>query len=209
MLPGEPQRRIELGDESPRQRRDRVRQPHFGLTLTRSRSDDREVDRRPLDLRLIRRLLACMRPHARTRNILLLFVVLRAIQLPLVAWTTGAVINGPITQKAGWEAVTLGAVAYLVLAGITQFCFHYRQRLALEIGEAVIHDLRRDLFAHLQKMPMSYYSTTKTGRIISRITSDCEALRIGVQDVLFVSLVGTGQMVVAALFMAWYDLVMF
>jgi len=56
---------------------------------------------------------------------------------------------------------------------------------------------------------MSYYSTTKTGRIISRITSDCEALRIGVQDVLFVSLVGTGQMLVAALFMAWYDLVLF
>jgi len=191
------------------QRRDRVRQPHFGLTLTRSRTDDREVDRRPLDLRLIRRLLAYMRPHARLRNTLLLFVVLRAIQLPLVAWTTGAVINGPITRKDGWEAVTLGAVGYLVLAGITQFCFHYRQRLALEIGEAVIHDLRRELFAHLQKMPMSYYSTTKTGRIISRITSDCEALRIGVQDVLFVSLVGTGQMLVAALFMAWYDLVMF
>jgi ATP-binding cassette subfamily B protein len=191
------------------QRRDRASQPHSGLTLTRSKLDDREPDKRPLDLGLIRRLLAYMRPHARTRDILLVFVVLRAIQLPLVAWTTGAVINGPITHKSGWEAVALGGAGFLLLAGITQFCFHYRQRLALEIGEAVVHDLRNELFAHLQKMPMSYFNTTKTGRIISRITSDCEALRVGVQDVLFVSLVGTGQMLVAALFMAWYDLVLF
>lgn len=191
------------------QRRDRASQPHAGLTLTRSKPDEREPDKRPLDLGLIRRLLAYMRPHARTRNLLLVFVVLRAIQLPLVAWMTGAVINGPITAKSGWEAVALGAAGFLLLAGITQFCFHYRQRLALEIGEAVVHDLRNELFAHLQKMPMSYFNTTKTGRIISRITSDCEALRVGVQDVLFVSLVGTGQMLVAAAFMAWYDLALF
>jgi ATP-binding cassette, subfamily B, bacterial len=192
------------------QTRDRRSKEHFGVTLThRQPEKDREADKRPLDLKLIRRLLAYMRPHARMRNILLVFVVLRAIQLPLVAWVTGEVINGPITQKADWTAVVGGAAAFLVLAGVTQFCFHYRQRLALEIGEAVIHDLRNELFIHLQRMPMAYYNTTKVGRIISRMTSDCEALRVGVQDVLFVSLVGTGQMLVAAAFMAWYDLVLF
>jgi ATP-binding cassette subfamily B protein len=67
----------------------------------------------------------------------------------------------------------------------------------LELGEAVIHDLRQEIYEHLQRMPMSFYNKTKIGRIISRVTSDCEALRVGVQDVLFVSLVGVGQMLMA------------
>ena len=72
-----------------------------------------------------------------------------------------------------------------------------------------IHDLRREIFAHLQAMPMSFYNTTKIGRIISRVTSDCEALRVGVQDVLFVTLVGVGQMLVAASIMLYYDWALF
>jgi len=56
---------------------------------------------------------------------------------------------------------------------------------------------------------MSYFNRTKVGRIISRMTSDCEAMRIGVQDVLFVSLVGGGQMVVSAAIMLYYDRVLF
>jgi ATP-binding cassette subfamily B protein len=56
---------------------------------------------------------------------------------------------------------------------------------------------------------MSFYNQTKIGRIISRVTSDCEALRVGVQDVLFVSLVGVGQMLTAAALMLYYDWALF
>ncbi len=54
-------------------------------------------------------------------------------------------------------------------------------------------------------MPMSYYAKTKTGRVIGRITSDCDAVRVGVQDVLFVTLVQLGQMIGSAALMAYYD----
>jgi ATP-binding cassette subfamily B protein len=100
-------------------------------------------------------------------------------------------------------------VGLLALAGSTQIVFHFRQRLALELGEAVIHDLRREIFAHLQRMPLSFYNKTKIGRIISRVTSDCEALRVGVQDVLFVSVVGAGQMLVAGSLMLYTDWALF
>ena len=56
---------------------------------------------------------------------------------------------------------------------------------------------------------MSFYHRTKLGRIISRMTSDVEDVRIGVQEVLFVSLVQVGQMGVAAAFMLWYDPLLF
>mgnify|MGYP003340355401 CR=1 FL=1 len=83
--------------------------------------------------------------------------------------------------------------ALLAIAALTQVTFHFRYRFALEIGEAVIHDLRQEIFSHLQRMPMSFFQRTKTGRLISRMTSDCEAMRVGVQDVLFVGIVGLGR----------------
>ena len=86
---------------------------------------------------------------------------------------------------------------------------HYRQRLALELGEAVVTDLRKALFAHIQRMPMRWFHQTKVGRVISRMTSDVEDLRLGVQDVLFVSLVQIGQMLIAATAMLWYDATLF
>jgi ATP-binding cassette subfamily B protein len=179
-------------------------------SLTAGKGDpDREVDKRPLDLGLIRRLIGYMRPYAAKRNGLFVCVLLRAIQLPLINWSIAAIINQLIDKRAPWSHILAGCGGLLALCASTQLVFHFRQRLALELGEAVIHDLRSAIFQHLQRLPMSFYSRTKIGRIISRVTSDCEALRVGVQDVLFVSLVGVGQMTVAAAVMIYYDPVLF
>jgi ATP-binding cassette subfamily B protein len=167
-----------------------------------------EAEQRPLDLGLIRRLFSFTKAHSRKRNWLLALVVLRAVQLPMLAWAIGAVINGPVArhdERGLWWA----AFGFLGLAALTQFSFHHRQRLALELGEAVVHDLRNEIFRHLQRMPMSFYNRTRLGRMISRMTSDAEAVRVGVQDVLFVSLVQGGQMLVAAAMMLYYDPVLF
>lgn len=179
------------------------------LSITAPRKDEREPDKRPLELKLITRLIGYMRPYAVRRNWLIAMVIIRSIQLPLIAWTIGSIIEGPIAHHAPLSAILWGAFGLLVLAGSTQIVFHFRQRLALELGEAVIHDLRQEIYEHLQRMPMSFYNKTKIGRIISRVTSDCEALRVGVQDVLFVSLVGVGQILTAAALMAYYDWALF
>ena len=101
------------------------------------------------------------------------------------------------------RALGLGGISSLLI--FTAVIFRYRIHLSLILGEVVIQDLRRDLFAHLQKLGMRYYDRTKVGAIISRMTSDAEALRRGIQDVVFVSMVNAGHMVVASLIMAWYD----
>jgi ATP-binding cassette, subfamily B, bacterial len=94
---------------------------------------------------------------------------------------------------------------YFALALFTVVTFHFRQRFALELGEAVVHDMRTDLFAKLMTMPMSFFNQTKFGRIISRMTSDIDSVRAGVQDVAFVLVVQGLQMAVSAALMAWYD----
>ena len=68
--------------------------------LTQVRSEDLdELNLRPLEMQLIWRMLRYTKPHARKRNWLFVSVILRAIQLPLLAWGIGAVINGPIAHR--------------------------------------------------------------------------------------------------------------
>ncbi len=178
-------------------------------TLTRlSPREEREDDQRPLDFRLIARLFSYTRPYAARRNWLLVWVIVRSIQLPSLTWVIAAVINGPIARRDGM-GVVWGAAGFTALALSTQWVMHYRQLYALELGEAVVRDLRIALFSHLQRMPMVFFHRTKVGRIISRMTSDIEEVRVGVQEVLFVSLVQIGQMAVAAAFMLWYDAFLF
>jgi ATP-binding cassette subfamily B protein len=176
--------------------------------LTRVDRSDAEADKRPLDAGLIMRLYRYTQPHARKRNGLLLMVVLRSVQLPCLTWILAAVIRGPIAE-GDQQGLLFGALGFLALALFTQWVMHYRQRWALELGEAVVCDLRNDVFRHLQRMPMSFFHKTKVGRIISRMISDVEDIRIGVQEVLFVSLVQLGQMIVAAAFMLYYDATLF
>ncbi len=175
------------------------------LTLTRyQRERENEADKRPLDLGLIRRLFRYTRPHAAIRNWLTFLVVVRAIQLPFLAWMIGAVINGPIT-RGDTRGTVVGAVAFCLLTAATQFTFVFRSRLALLMGERVIHDIRLELFGHLLAMPLSFYNKTKLGRIISRMTTDVEAVRAGVQDVFFVTCVQGGQMVASSVMMLIID----
>ena len=174
-----------------------------------------EAPERPLDFGLIRRLFSYTQPYAAKRNWLLVLVLVRAIQLPFLSWLIGRVVKTielavkapaaerDLTGTLNWSLVFIG------MALTTQLSFHFRQRLALELGESVMQDLRRDIFQHLLRMPLSFFNRTKLGRMISRITSDADAVRVGVQDVLFVSLVQGGQMFFAGLAILYYDWVMF
>ena len=169
-----------------------------------------EEDRKggKLDFGLIRRLMGYTRPYRRQRNWLLAIVILRSIQLPLLAWAIGAAIDGPI-RGGDVEGTFWAAGLFALLAAFTQITFHFRSKLALHLGEHVIRDLRLALFGHLQSMTMSFYNRTRIGRILSRMTTDIEAMRVGVQDVLFVSLVQGGQMIVSAGLMLYYDWMLF
>src|SRR5262249_484051 len=82
---------------------------------------------------------------------------------------------------------------------------HFRQRLALELGELVAHDMRSELFLQLMDEPMSFFNKTKFGRIISRLTSDIESIRVGRQEVVFVGIVQGMRRRVSAVLMAWCD----
>jgi ATP-binding cassette subfamily B protein len=156
----------------------------------------------------VRRVLGYTKPYAWKRNGIFIVTSLRAVQKPVLAWSIGAVINGPITG-GDWTGTVWGAIGFMVWAVFTELTFHFRQRWALELGESVVHDLRRDVYAHLQKMPLVFFHTTKLGRILSRVVTDIEMVRRGVQQVFFFSLLLFGQMIGTAAFMLYYNPVLF
>lgn len=174
----------------------------------RARDDDDDEQFRPLEWGLIRRLFGYTRSVAAKRNALIVLTLIRSAQLPAFSWLTATIINGPITGR-DMAALTLALVGYAALALSTDGLFHFRQRFALEIGESVVNQLRAEIFAQVQRQPMSFFHRVKLGRIISRVTSDVEALRVGIQDVLFVCVIQAGSMLFAAIVMAWSDWTMF
>jgi len=69
--------------------------------------------------------------------------------------------------------------------------------------------MRAEIFDHVSRMPMSFFHRVKLGRILSRVTSDVESLRLGIEHVVFVGIVQLGQMMFAAAVMAFTDWVLF
>jgi len=166
--------------------------------------EEREADRAPLQMALIRRIFHYTKPYAAKRNWLFALTFIRGLQLPALAWLIGQTITGPIAHREV-AGIFCYAAGYFALALVTVVNFHFRQRFALELGEAVVHDMRTDLFRKLMTMPMSFFNQTKFGRIISRMTSDIDSVRAGAQDVAFVLVVQGLQMATSAALMAWYD----
>ena len=75
------------------------------------------------------------------------------------------------------EALTVSMVLrlsalYIVLRVIDTSANYFMQSIGHVMGTHIETDMRRDMFAHLQRLPHAYYSTTKIGQLMSRITTD-------------------------------------
>ncbi len=176
--------------------------------ITFYRDEERERDQAPLEFGLIRRIASYTRPYAFKRNALFVLTFLRGLQLPLLAWMIGRTLSGPIADRDA-RGIATHAAAYFGLALFMVVTLHFRYRYALELGEAVAHDMRNDLFRKLTTLPMSFFTRTKFGKLISRLTSDIDSIRLGVQDVAYVMIVQGMQMAVSAVLMLWYDWILF
>jgi ATP-binding cassette subfamily B protein len=176
--------------------------------LVLDQSQEREPTQRPLDWTIVRRVFGYTEPYAKKRNALFGLVFMRAVQIPALSWVVASLVSGPIARH-DLESTAWGVTGFFFLVVVTDVIFHYRMRLALELGESVVRDLRNDIFRHLLTMPMSFFHRTKLGRIIGRVTSDVDTVRTGVQDVTFVSVVQAGTMLVATGLMIHYDWLLF
>jgi ATP-binding cassette, subfamily B, multidrug efflux pump len=73
----------------------------------------------------------------------------------------------------GVSLVSLGFLAALLLSFAVQFL---QVRIMQNVGQQTLYDLRRDIFERLQRLPMSFYDRSPVGRLVTRVTTDVDAL---------------------------------
>jgi ATP-binding cassette subfamily B protein len=81
--------------------------------------------------------------------------------------------HGGSIGEVTYYAALIGAAA--VAQGIVRT---YSRALIFNAGRNVEYDLRNDLFAHLQKLPLSFYHEQRTGDLMSRVINDISAVRV-------------------------------
>ena len=136
---------------------------------------DDERTGRAFDRRLARRLLAAARPYRGLTigavGVLLVAGALQLVPPMLTRWVIDVAVP---TEDAGTLRT---AVLLLVGALLLQVvCAYLQAVLTSELGQRVMHDLRRECFAHLQRLPIRFFDTTPVGRVVTRVTSDVESL---------------------------------
>jgi ATP-binding cassette subfamily B protein len=75
------------------------------------------------------------------------------------------------------DLVLLYSLLLIFLAGIRSLAAYYQGYVQNLAGQSVVRDLRHLLYAHLQELPVSFYRSMPTGQIMSRLTSDVEAVQ--------------------------------
>jgi ATP-binding cassette, subfamily B, bacterial len=172
-----------------------------------------ETRYRPIDMKMLRRLGEWLKPHWRqyaTGIGLGVFAVTMDMSVPwfikILVDYCARYLSGALGVSAGRAMLYVGYViiAWTVVSALSIIIERMRILIMTRAGESVQFEIRRALFAHLQKLSMSYYDKTKLGRIISRCTSDVGSLRevnVWGIDALVLCILGV---VLASFCMAWF-----
>ena len=136
------------------------------------------------DARLTRRLLQYLKPY-KWRVVFALLLTLAVTPLELVppylfkVGVDSYIVPGAkrlIEEDAAFAGVAWVSVAYLA-ALLLGFAVQYIQiRVMQHVGQETMCDMRNEVFGHLQRLPMSYYDRTPVGRLVTRVTTDVDAL---------------------------------
>jgi ABC-type multidrug transport system fused ATPase/permease subunit len=135
----------------------------------------RVVRGEPRRLGKLRHLVTLLRPY-RGRVILMLFALLVATAAALVPpYLAGLAIDAGI-DDGDLNALTLILIAFVAAALLNWGATYVQTYLINWVGQRALQDLRIQLFEHLQRLSIGFYSRNKAGVLISRLTNDVQAL---------------------------------
>ena len=93
---------------------------------------------------------------------------------------TNGWLNQLIFSLTGGDKLAIlefAAIAVVVIAIIGALCTYAEKLLTTSVGQWVMHDLRQALYVHIQRMSLAYHDHNHTGDLISRVTSDIDAIQ--------------------------------
>ncbi len=138
---------------------------------------------RPFSRRTLKRMGGFARPHARPLTLFLIGSVTLAVLAVATPVLAGRVVNA-ITTGAANDVVIRLAVIIAVLALLEGGFGLFNRWLSARIGEGLILDLRTAVFDHVQRMPVAFFTRTRTGALVSRLNNDVIGAQRAFSDTL-------------------------
>ncbi len=149
-----------------------------------SNGHEEEALGKAYDSRLMRRLLEYMRPY-KWRVILALSLTLAVTPLELAPpYMFKVAIDRYLTPAASQiinlatarRGLVLISLIYLLVLFFDFLAQYVQIRIMQRVGQQTMYDMRREIFGHIQRLSMSYFDKNPVGRLVTRVTTDVDAL---------------------------------
>src|SRR5215469_13027029 len=150
---------------------------------------EEEVLGKAYDGRLMKRLLGYLRPYRLQVSIALVSIILKAVCDVLGPFLTMVAVDRYLAPTGKASSLLLRWLSPNPLTGIAQiaavyvglilfsFLLEYLQTYFMQwAGQMVMFDLRSEIFRHLQRMHIGFYDKNPVGRLVTRVTTDVDAL---------------------------------
>ena len=153
------------------------------------------------------KMLALLRPHWKTLVIALLAVLVETSADLLEPWPLKIIVDnllqskplphwlaGVVSHMAGHDKLAIlnfSVLAVAVIAVVGAIGSYTEKYLTTSVGQWVMHDMRRTLYQHIHHLSLAEHDEKRTGDLISRVTSDIEAIQDFITSALLGMLVST------------------
>lgn len=137
--------------------------------------DDDEVLGKAYDARLMRRLLGYLRPHRPTVIVALFAIIGHSLMQLAQPYLTKLAIDRHILtgDLTGFEQIALLFLVILLASFVLEYIETYTMQM---MGQRIMFDLRMEIYEHLQRLDIRFYDRNPVGRLMTRVTTDVDAL---------------------------------
>ena len=173
--------------------------------LMRSFRRDESITSYKLSAGIVRRIARFARPYRRMLLVFLGLIIVDALLGAANPLLYRAIIDDGILPRNSGFIVQVGVV--LVVLAIADAGLSLWQRwISARVGEGLIFDMRTKVFAHFQEMPISFFTRTQTGALVSRLNSDVMAAQQAFTDTfssVIGNVIGVTITLIAMVFLSW------
>jgi len=130
-----------------------------------------QQERRPFDRATLRRIAEFARPHRRRIIRFVVLSVLTALLAVVTPVLAGRVVDTIVS--GGDESTVIRLALLIAVIAVAEAVLGILGRwLSSTLGEGLILDLRTAVFDHVQRMPVAFFTRTRTGALVSRLNND-------------------------------------
>jgi ATP-binding cassette subfamily B protein len=173
--------------------------------LMRSFRRDESITSYKLSAGIVRRIARFARPYRRMLLVFLGLIIVDALLGAANPLLYRAIIDDGILPRNSGFIVQV-AVVLVVLAIADAGLSLWQRWISARVGEGLIFDMRTKVFAHFQEMPISFFTRTQTGALVSRLNSDVMAAQQAFTDTfssVIGNVIGVTITLIAMVFLSW------